>query len=153
MTLHSVLETAPELKASDYIVLGVATCFLRGEGELEVIKVLEPIPSAYLQTVMQGIPTSYEMVMATTLGALMDCAEPEQITSVSGVRFCENIRDRTIAAARTYQNNGEAEVLLPIGTQRTNLNYSTEKKRVLNLDNIVKAEDNIRQHAYTHKTL
>ena len=32
-------------------------------------------------------------------------------------------------------------------------NFSTEKKRVLNQENIVSKEDNIKQHSHTHKVL
>ncbi len=62
-------------------------------------------------------------------------------------------RDRVIAAARTYQGQPTVKELVAPGTRRTDLNYSTEKKRVFNFKNVVKAEDNVRQHAYTHKKL
>lgn len=153
MTQNALLETAPELAAADYVVVGVATCFRRDEDELVALKVLEPIPSAYLAALLQGIPTSYELVMATTLGELLATDQLRQQTGIADVHLCENFGDRAIAAARTYQGQPDAQTLIPQGTQRTDLNYSTEKKRVLNYKNVVKAEDNVRQHAHTHKTL
>lgn len=153
MTYNAILETAPDLAAADYVVVGVATCFRRQEDELVTLKVLEPIPSAYLEALLQGIPTAYELVMATTVGDLLETDQLLSQTGIADVHICENFGDRVIAAARTYQGHPTAQTLIPAGTQRTDLNYSTEKKRVLNFKNIVKAEDNVRQHAYTHKKL
>ncbi|MGF1460192.1 MAG: hypothetical protein ACFBSG_14345 [Leptolyngbyaceae cyanobacterium] len=155
MTNSAILDKASELSATDYLVAGVATCFHRNDGELEAIKVLEPIPSAYLESLLQGIPTSYEVVLATTIGELSQ-SQPtnlRQLTGIDEVHLCENFSDRVIAAARTYHGRPAAQALLSTGTQRTDLNYSTEKKRVLNFKNVVNTEDNVRQHAYTHKKL
>lgn len=152
MTHNAILEQAPELTAADYVVVGVATCFRRTEDDLESIKVFEPIPSAYLESLLQGIPTSYEVVKATTLGELENDGFISQF-GIADIHLCDNYRDRLIAAARTYQGHPTAQSHIAIGTQRNDLNYSTEKKRVLNVKNVVKAEDNIRQHAHTHKRL
>ncbi|WP_204141088.1 hypothetical protein [Halomicronema sp. CCY15110] len=152
MTSNAILDAAPELTASAYVVVGVAICFRRVDDELESIKVLEPIPSAYLESLFLGIPTAYEVVMATTLGDLQSDQFMNQ-ASMADVRLCENYRDRVIASARTYDGHPEAKSLMAVGTQHTDLNHSTEKKRILNFKNIVKAEDNVRQHAHTHKKL
>lgn len=152
MTHNATLENAPELTADSYVVVGVATCFRRTEDELESIKVLEPIPSAYLESLLQGIPTSYEVIMATTLSELEGDNSISQF-GIADIHLCDNYRDRLIAAARTYQGRPATQALIASGTQRTDLNYSTDKKRVLNVKNVVKAEDNVRQHAYTHKKL
>ena len=148
-----MLENAPELSAGDYVVVGIATCFRRQDGEMATLKVLEPVPSAYLESLLQGIPTSYETVMATTVGELLDGDTVIRQIGIPDVLLCENFSDRAIAAARTYQGRPSAQTLIPMGTQQTNLNYSTEKKRVLNFKNVVKTEDNVRQHAHTHKKL
>jgi len=153
MTSQAILDNAPELSAADYLVVGVATCFRRDEGELITVKVLEPIPSAYLESLLQNIPTSYEKVMATTIGDLSGNDNFMGDLGIADVHWCENFSDRVIAAARTYQGRPAAQTLIPVGTERTDLNYSTDKKRVLNYKNVVKAEDNVRQHAYTHKKL
>lgn len=153
MTLNAILENTPEITSEDYLVVGVATCFRRDEGELETLKVLEPIPSAYLESLLQGIPTSYDRIIATTVGALLDNSQLADLTGDPDIHLCENFGDRVIAAARTYKSRSSAQTLVPAGETRTDLNYSTEKKRVLNVENVVKAEDNIRQHEYTHKRL
>jgi hypothetical protein len=153
MTSNALLENLSDLTTEDYVVVGVATCFRRQESELETLKVLEPVPSAYLETLLQGIPTAYDRVIAVTIGDLLESAKRSALIGDEDVRLCENFRDRVAAAARTYQNRPAAQALIPVGTTRTDLNFSTEKKRVLNFENVVKAEDNVRQHEYTHKTL
>lgn len=153
MTSNALLENIPDLTREDYVVVGVATCFRRSESELEMLKVLEPIPSAYLETLLQGIPTAYDRIAAVTVGDLLESTKRAALMDDEDVRLCENFRDRLVAAARTYQNRPAAQSLVPVGTSRTDLNFSTEKKRILNLENVVKAEDNVRQHEYTHKTL
>jgi hypothetical protein len=153
MTLNTVVDKTSDITTEDYLVVGVATCFRRDESELEMLKVLEPIPSAYLEALLQGIPTSYSCVMATSVGHLADSNQLANLAGDSDVHLCANFHDRVIAAARTYKTRPAAQALIPTGTSRSDLNYSTEKKRVLNAENIVRAEDNIRQHEYTHKTL
>lgn len=153
MTLSAILEKTPEISTTDYVAIGVATCFRRNESDLEVVKVLEPIPSAYLESLVQGVPTSYERVIATTVGELLGDINIAQFAKDEDVHFCENFSDRVVAAARTYKARPTAQAIVAVGTTRADFNYSTEKKRVLNFENVVKAEDNIRQHEYTHKTL
>lgn len=153
MTLTNTLQNAPEIAATDYVVVGVATCFHRDESELEMLKVLEPVPSAYLESLLQGIPTSYDRLIAVTVGDLLDNEKISDLTEDKDIHLCENFGDRVIAAARTYQSRPAAQAAIPLGERCSDLNYSIEKKRVLNFENVVKAEDNIRQHEYTHKKL
>lgn len=153
MTLTATLATAPDVSSEDYVVIGVATCFRRDESDLLTLKVLEPVPSAYLEALLQGIPTSYERVLAIQVKQVLETANIAELAGDADIHLCENFSDRVIAAARTYQHRPEAQALLSLGTVHTDLDYSTEKKRVLNVKNVVKAEDNVRQHAYTHKTL
>jgi hypothetical protein len=40
-----------------------------------------------------------------------------------------------------------------LGTTKTDLNYSTERKRVLNAARVVTKDDNVKQHSHTHKVL
>lgn len=152
MTSNAILDAAPDLSTADYVVVGVATCFRRTEDDLVSLKVLEPIPSAYLESLFLGIPTAYEVIMATTLEEVQSDTFMGQ-ASLAEVHLCENYRDRLIAAARTYQGRPDAQSLVPVNTQRTDLNYSIEKKRILNVKNTVKTEDNVRQHSHTHKKL
>jgi hypothetical protein len=66
----SAFATAKDVTADAYIVLGLANCFLKQEGKLQPVQLIEPIPSAALEAIVKGIPTSYEMAIATTVGSL-----------------------------------------------------------------------------------
>jgi hypothetical protein len=71
MTTLTSLADAPDLTADDYIVIGVATCFFRDDDGVREVKAIEPIPSSALEALMKGIPTSYQIAAATTIGALI----------------------------------------------------------------------------------
>jgi hypothetical protein len=153
MTGNPPFPQAPDLLSDDYLALGIATCFQREAGELESIQILEPIPSAYLESLFQDVPTSYQCVVGTTVGAVFNSDQVAELSAEHGAHLCDNFSDRVLAAARTYKSRPEAKTLVPAGSTSTNLNYSTEKKRVLNFKNVVRTEDNVRQHEYTHKQL
>lgn len=153
MTTNSSLN-ATDLSADDYIVLGLATCFIKEDGEVHAVQIVEPVPSAALEAIMKGIPTSYETAIATTLGAVWvndtACIPPE---FPAAAQLCDGFSDRLIAAARTYKAHPVAQAHIPVGTAKSDFNFSTERKRVLNSQRIVKTEDNVKQHEYTHKVL
>jgi hypothetical protein len=154
MTLETYLNAA-DVSADDYILLGLATCFIKQDGEVFQVKIAEPIPSAALEAIIKGIPTSYEQAVATTLGAVLT-SESEAVLPTDfppETQLCDEFAYRAVAAARTYKSRPEAQAHVPLGTTKTDFNYSTERKRVLNSDRIVKAEDNVKQHAYTHQVL
>ncbi len=153
MTTNNSLN-ATDLSADDYIVLGLATCFIKEDGEVHAVKVVEPIPSAALEAIVKGIPTSYEMATATTIGAVWS-NDTAQIPSEfpAETQLCDEFGDRLTAAARTYKARPVAQSHIPQGTIRSDFNFSTERKRVLNSQRIVKTEDNVKQHEYTHKVL
>lgn len=148
--------TAPDLKPSDYIILGIATCFIKADGEVLQVKVAEPIPSAALEAILKQVPTSYELAYATDLGQILDGDGNAQLPSSifpEGVQVCSEFFERAIAAARTYKSRPEAQKHIAVGQTYTNFNFSLEKKRVLNPDRVVREEDNIKQHSHTHKVL
>lgn len=152
--LMIIAATAPDLTAEDYLVVGLATCFLKAAGEVHTVTVAEPIPSAALEAIARGIPTSYTQAAATTLGAVLPGDEPQLPAGFpADTQFCDEFATRAIAAARTYKVRPVAQSLIPLGTVRTDFNHSTERKRVLNSDRLVKPEDNVKQHAYTHQVL
>jgi hypothetical protein len=153
MTLTTPFANAPDVSSDDYLVIGVATCFRRDDSDLVMLKVVEPVPSAYLESLLQKIPTSYERLLAVQVKQVLEAPDVADLVGEPDVHFCENFSDRVIAAARTYHHQPQAQTRLPLGTVHTDLDYSVEKKRVLNVKNVVKVEDNVRQHAYTHKTL
>ncbi|MGG6293502.1 hypothetical protein ACQ4M4_03675 [Leptolyngbya sp. AN02str] len=154
MTTINSYPNAPDLSANDYVVMGLATCFLREDGETHPIKVVEPIPAATLETLKLGIPTSYEMAIATTLGAVLsDGMAHIPAEFPPETQICDEFELRTYSAARTYRAKPATQDVLPLGTSRSDFNHSTERKRILNSDRMVKTEDNVKQHAYTHQVL
>jgi hypothetical protein len=154
MTTATTYPDAPDLSADDYIVVGLATCFIKGDGEVHEVKVVEPIPSAALEAIVQGIPTSYDRACATTLGAVLLGEDPQLPAGFPPEsQFCDEFAFRATAAARTYKNRPVAKDHIPLGTTKTDFTFSVDRKRVLNSERIIKTEDNVKQHAYTHQTL
>lgn len=154
MSTATALANAPDLSMDDYVVIGLATCFIKEDGEVHEIKVTEPIPSASLESLLKGIPTSYASAIATTVGTVLPSEAPQQPPGFpSEAHFCEEFANRVIAAARTYKARTVAQAHIPPGTTKTDFNYSTERKRVLNSQRIVRTEDNVKQHEYTNKVL
>jgi hypothetical protein len=154
MTTASVYPNAPDLTTEDYLLVGVATCFIKLEGEVEEVTIVEPIPSAAFGALRSGIPTSYQLAYGTTLGAVLPGDQPQFLPEFpAGSSFCESFVERAFAAARTYRRDPGAAEHVPVGTVYREFNHSTQRKRVLNADNIVRTEDNVKQHEYTHKVL
>jgi hypothetical protein len=134
----TVLNNAPDLAKEDYCVLGLATCFVKQEGEIFTIKVIEPIPYPGLEALIKGSSTSYSMVIAKSLGEIFGGDNLEKIAEFPREsQFCSNFTERTITATRTYKNNTQAQSLLPLGTIKKDFNLSLEKKRILNADHFV----------------
>ncbi|BAS56341.1 conserved hypothetical protein [Leptolyngbya boryana IAM M-101] len=143
-----------DLASDDYLVVGLATCFIKDDDGVHEVNVVEPIPSAALEAIVKGIPTSYKVATATTLGSVIPGEAlhlPECFPS--DAQFCDDFVFRATASARTYKARSIAQSHIPTGTTREDFNFSTERKRVLNSQRIVKTEDNVKQHEYTHKVL
>ena len=60
---NTLLDEATDLAADDYLVVGLATCFVKEDGEVHEVEVIEPIPSAALEAIVKGIPTSYKLAL------------------------------------------------------------------------------------------
>ncbi|MBO1054615.1 MULTISPECIES: hypothetical protein [Nostocales] len=58
MTTIIAYADATALNTDDYIVLCLATCLYKEDGEVDQIEVIEPIPSAALEAICKQIPTS-----------------------------------------------------------------------------------------------
>jgi hypothetical protein len=146
--------SALPLSADSYVAMAVATCYLRQDGEVNEIILIEPVPSAHLETVMNGIATSYKLLWGTTLGAALQGDIPASVVDqVPGAQLCADFPQRVEAAARTYQSRPEAQALIAQGTIYSDVNYSTEKKRILNNQRKISKQDNVKQHKYTHEIL
>jgi hypothetical protein len=154
MTFGSIAAAAPDLSPDDYLVVGLAACFIKDEDGVHEVKIAEPIPSAALEAIVKGIPTSYWLAWATTLGTVLVDDQPQRLDQFPPeTQFCDEFAFRAIAAARTYKSRPAAQAHIPQGTTRQDFNFSTERKRVLNSERIVRTEDNVKQHAYTHEVL
>lgn len=153
MTTTTVFPDAPDISAQDYCVFGLATCFLKADGEYQQVQVIEPIPSAALEAILKGIPTSYQIACAKSLNEILPSDTPQIPTEFpENTQLCENFMERLIAAVRTYKSRPEAKVHIPLGTVRNDFNFSLDRKRVLNAVNTVGKEDNVKQHKHTHQT-
>ena len=153
---NTIFANASDLSLEDYCVLGLATCFVRDEGEIEKLTILEPIPSAALEALIKGIPTSYQVACSTTLGEIFqeDTVKiPDNLSSETEINLCDRFAERVAAATRTYKSRPEAKKHIPLGTTKQDFNYSLERKRVLNNSTVVSTEDNVKQHSHTHKVL
>jgi hypothetical protein len=154
MTIMDVLSQASDLSDQDYCVLGLATCFFREEGQIQQVEIIEPIPSAALEAILKKIPTSYKIACAKKIGDILSENEAKIPAEFpENAQFCSDFSERLIAAARTYKKRPSAQTHINLNTIRDDFNYSLERKRILNAENIVKTEDNVKQHAYTHKVL
>ena len=154
MATATLFSHRADVSADDYCVFGLATCFLREDGEFHQVQIVEPIPSAALEALLKGIPTSYELACAQPLGEVLtgdNLKVPAEFPAQA--QFCDDFAERAIAAARTYNSRPEAKSHVPLGTTRKDFNYSLEKKRILNAVNVVRTEDNVKQHSHTHKVL
>ena len=154
MTSSTAYSNAPDISADDYVIVGLATCFIKEEGEVHQVEIIEPIPSAALEAILKGIPTSYQMALATTVGAILP-GEGVQIPAEfpPEVQLADDLIERIFAAARTYKSRPNAQSHLGLGTVFKEFNYSLERKRILHSERIVNADDNVKQHAYTHQVL
>ncbi|PSB10131.1 hypothetical protein C7B62_10445 [Pleurocapsa sp. CCALA 161] len=156
MSNTALFSQAADLAADDYCVLGIATCFVREEGEIEQLTVLEPIPSAALEALLKGIPTSYQSACAKTLGEIFQDETvkiPSELQADAEINICDRFAERVAAATRTYKSRPQAQEHIPLGVVKKDFNYSLERKRVLNTSRTVSTEDNVKQHSHTHKVL
>ena len=154
MTTATLLPNVPDISADDYCVFGLATCYLKEDGEFFEVQVIEPIASAALEAIIKGIPTSYQWACAKSVGEVLSGETPHKPTEFpENAKFCDNFAERVAATVRTYKSRSEAKSHIPLGTIRDDFNYSTERKRVLNTVNVVRTEDNVKQHSHTHKVL
>lgn len=161
--LRAAIETPPEsqsafgepLDANNYIALGLAKVFMMNEGSPTAKYLVEPLTAGTLETLQLGVPTSYCRVLATTCGQLFDdLAAPSKIRSESltkliegfeGVQICESMIERAAAAARTFRRRPEATTFIAIDNTSEELNFNTDRKRILDMQYEPSFDDNVKQ--------
>lgn len=154
MTTANLLANHPDISTEDYCVFGLATCFIREDGETHQVKVIEPIPSAALEAILKGIPTSYQLACAKNIGDFWAGDTPQIPADFpEGSQLSDDFVERLVSACRTYKSRPIAQKHIAVGTTYTDLNYSVERKRVLNASRVVTKDDNVKQHAHTHQVL
>lgn len=154
MTSSFLSSSVSELAATDYCVLGLATCYIREDNDFFPVEVIEPIPSAAIEAIIKGVPTSFQWAVAVTVEQVIDGEELQKPSMFPGsAQFCDDFRERFAASVRTYRIRPEAQAHIPLGALYRDFNYSLERKRVLNATKVVRPEDNVKQHPHTHQIL
>lgn len=138
----------PEWAESDYVAVGLAHCFREVNEKLVDYFVIEPIPSASVESMFKGAATSYKCIVGSILGEVLQQDVGLLPEELRGGVFAQNFDYRTKAAARTWKKQYAQENLLqlaPIGVVKKDFNFSLEEKRILGVVFEVKDEDNIKQ--------
>jgi len=91
------------------------------------MQIVEPIPSASLEAIIKGIPTSYKLATAVKFGAMLGEAalqRPDGFPEVA--KFSDEFRFRAIAATRTFKSRPQAQIHIPLGTSYTRISPQRE---------------------------
>ncbi|CAI5974616.1 unnamed protein product [Closterium sp. NIES-64] len=139
----------PDWNDDDFVTVGLAHCFVKDENaKLQDMFVIEAIPAGALECMDNGGVTCYTHVTGTTLGVVLKQDASLLPAEFSNGVFAEDFDFRTKCASRTWKRQHPQEHLLnlvPLGTVRSDFNFSVEDKRVLNMENVVDDSDNIKQ--------
>lgn len=142
------------LAAENYVAMGLAKVFLMNEGKPKEQYIVEPLTAGTLETLQLGVPTSYCRVLATTCGDLFDdAAMPttlnvealDKLTEGYDFQLCESILERSMAAARTFRRRPEAASFVPVHETTEDVNFNTDRKRIMDLHYEPKFDDNVKQ--------
>nr|ABK22041.1 unknown [Picea sitchensis] len=138
----------PDWTESDFVAVGLAHCFRELDEKLVDYFVIEPIPSASVESMYNGAATSYKCIVGSTLGEVLKQEVGLLPEELRGGVFAQNFDFRAKAASRTWKKSYAQENLLqlaPIGVVKKDFNFSLEEKRILGVIFEVKDEDNIKQ--------
>lgn len=129
-----------------YLCVGLAHCFEKADdGKLVDRLIIEPISANSLEAMSHGAKTSFLHVFSLLLKDAISKTLPSEFDD--GV-FCDEYETRCDAAARTWMRPRAVDDLMdivPLGMVKSSFNYDTTDMRVLNFDNIVRDDDNIKQ--------
>ncbi|KAI8464866.1 MAG: hypothetical protein J3K34DRAFT_473966 [Monoraphidium minutum] len=140
---------ASDIALDSYCCLGLAHCFKKNdEGKLEEVFVIEPLSATSLESMAAGARTSFKLVSGVRLSDALARDRAALPAEFSGGVWCEKYDFRLSAAVRTWLRPHAQDNLMdivPLGKVRGNFNFSLDDKRVLNYDNVVNDDDNIKQ--------
>ncbi|KIY95315.1 hypothetical protein MNEG_12646 [Monoraphidium neglectum] len=132
-----------------YCCLGLAHCFRKKEdGKLEDVFVIEPLSATSLECMATGARTSFKVAVGVKVADALSRNKGALPEAFQDGLWCEKYDARLDAAARTWQRSHAQDNLMdivPLGKARSNFNFSLDDKRVLNMDNVVNDDDNIKQ--------
>ncbi|KAL4458032.1 hypothetical protein ABPG75_012897 [Micractinium tetrahymenae] len=132
-----------------YLTVGLAHCYVKGDdGKLVDQFVIEPINANSIECMANGAATSFMHVFSLRLGEALQRSKAAFPPEFAAGAFCEDFEARCDACARTWMRPHALDNLLdivPLGQLKSSFNYSTQDKRVLNAENIVNDDDNIKQ--------
>jgi len=135
--------------ADVYCCVGLAHCFQKSdEGKLENLFVIEPLSASSLECMAAGARTSYKAVYGLSYAEASQRSREVLPEAFAEGLFCDKWNVRLEAAARTWQRPHAQDNLMdivPLGKVRSDFNFSLDDKRVLNFENIVNDDDNIKQ--------
>ncbi|CAM9625710.1 unnamed protein product, partial [Sphacelaria rigidula] len=111
------------LEDDDYVAFGLACCFVMNDDlKLEEYHVYEPLTAGTLETIAGSVnlETSYKRVTAFRAADIFE-GPPARPTGIQVDKLnillqdetanpCENMLERTMAAARTFKRRVEAQV-------------------------------------------
>eukprot|EP00891_Asterochloris_glomerata_P009807 jgi/Astpho2/9807/gw1.00149.164.1_t len=95
-----------------------------------------------------GAKTCFRHVTSTTFGDAVKKDRTILPQEFQEGLFCEDFEFRCGASARTWLRSHAQDNLLdivPLGQVKSNFNYNLDEKRVLNFENVVNDNDNIKQ--------
>lgn len=132
-----------------YLTVGLSHCYVKGDdGKLVDQYVIEPINANSIECMANGAATSFMHVFSLRLGEALQRSKAAYPPEFATGAFCEDYDARCDACARTWMRPHALDNLLdivPLGQLKSSFNYSTHDKRVLNAENIVNDDDNIKQ--------
>jgi phosphatidylinositol glycan class S len=145
-----VIRAAGETMAPDsYCCVGLSHCFTKNEdGRLGDVLVIEPISSSSLECMATGAKTSFKAATGLTLADAAARDKSRLPEPFQEGMFCDEWSNRLQAAARTWQRPHAQDNLMdivPLGKVRLSFNFNLDNKRVLNFENVVTDDDNVKQ--------
>lgn len=132
-----------------YCCLGLAHCFKKNDaGKLEDVFVIEPLGASSLECMATGARTSFKIASGVRLADALSRNKSILPEGFQEGMWCDKYEERLSASVRTWQRPHAQDNLLdivPLGKVRANFNFSLDDKRVLNMDNVVTDDDNVKQ--------